>query len=102
MSTENDNTPPTNESGTVPGVGSSDWFSSLDWRPWGQEEPTDADNGRCFLLWVNWRAYNPNLTAMRAPHAVIGKWSGGSWMSQTDDDDSWSGPVKAVTHFARL
>jgi hypothetical protein len=77
--------------------------ASMEWHPWSdQDEPSDADGGRCFLLFIDWCAINPALVGMGPPHVVIGMWRAGCWMSQADEDDSWSGPVKAVTHWARL
>lgn len=73
----------------------------VNWIPYFPDKPTQREAGRCFLLWIDWLDHDTALTAM-TPYAVIGKWTGCGWMSQTDDDDSWSGPVKAVTHFARL
>jgi len=70
------------------------------WHRYCDKQPADDDVGKCFLLFIDWQAFNPSLTAM-TPHFEIGQWTGMGWMSQ-EDDGAWSGPVKSVTHWSDL
>lgn len=66
MSTQNKSTPPTHARGTVPGVGSSDWFSLLD-----------------FMVIIS----DPEVyeTKQIKGHEIFDTWAKAQWMDGLDD-----------------